>query len=241
MGRPIGAAHEVVKVLRDVGIEMKGQQVADIGCGDGIIDLALAHLAEPAALVGYDLKPTQTSILLERSRTNGFAQELPANLTFEASSPERVPSDDHSYDIVISWSAFEHVSDPDAMSNEIHRILRPGGVLFLQLWPFFFSQHGSHLMEWYPDGFAHLTHEPERLRSALVDGRTDDGRSDYMWSEYLTLNRITVDDLGDSLRAAGFRISRLELLSNVVNLPGGLDSIPLSHLGVAGVKLIAIA
>lgn len=49
------------------------------------------------------------------------------------------------YDVVVTWSALEHVAEPVSMLREIRRILRPGGVLFLQLWPFYYSDRGSHL------------------------------------------------------------------------------------------------
>ena len=37
--------------------------------------------------------------------------------------------------------------------------------------------------------------------------------SEYIWSEYQTLNRITLDDLGAALFEAGFRVARAELIS----------------------------
>ena len=55
-----------------------------------------------------------------------------------------IPAADDAFDVVLSWSAFEHIEDPPAVMREIARVLRPDGVFLLQLWPFYHSEHGSH-------------------------------------------------------------------------------------------------
>jgi SAM-dependent methyltransferase len=42
---------------------------------------------------------------------------------------ERLPFPDGSFDVVSAFDVLEHVVDPDAALREIHRLLRPGGVL----------------------------------------------------------------------------------------------------------------
>lgn len=45
-------------------------------------------------------------------------------------SAEAIPVPDHSMDVVICESLLEHVDSPVISLHEIHRVLRPGGVLF---------------------------------------------------------------------------------------------------------------
>jgi SAM-dependent methyltransferase len=167
---------------------------------------------------------------------------LPGNLEFCLSEERRIPAEDASFDIVVSWSTFEHVADPVALLREIRRILDPDGVLMIQVWPFFYSQHGSHLWQYFPEGFAQLLKSSDEIEEAV---RADPG-PDPEWSEVLieqfrSCNRLTLDELQLGLYAAGFGVRKLELLTGALHLPPGLDRYPLSLLGVSGVKLLASA
>ncbi|HEX3433923.1 MAG TPA: class I SAM-dependent methyltransferase, partial [Solirubrobacteraceae bacterium] len=141
------AAQQIIDFVASDGIELEGATLADIGSGDGIIDLGVVVKARPAKLVGYDLKAVDTDALRRSSVAAGQTEDLPDQdvLSFAQSEPDRIPAPNDTFDVVFSWSVFEHVSNPVLMLNEVHRILKPEGVFFLQLWPFFHSQHGGHL------------------------------------------------------------------------------------------------
>ena len=234
------AADQILAFLSGDGLSLEGKRVADVGSGDGIIDLALAQRGAPAELVGFDVRRTDGAHLLEEARTFGVADALPPNLRFEASEAARIPAPDAAFDVVVTWSTFEHVSDPPAMMREISRVLARDGVLFLQLWPFYHSERGSHLWDWFPDGFHHLVTTPEEIAQAIRErpGGTT-AWADYMLREFRDLNRVTVDDLHDAIVGAGLRVRKLELLSNTVHLPDADVRVRLTDLGVAGIKLLA--
>ena len=40
-------------------------------------------------------------------------------------------------------------------------------MLFLQLWPFFYSEHGGHLWPHYDEPFPHLIHADEAIREHI--------------------------------------------------------------------------
>ena len=44
---------------------------------------------------------------------------------------EAIPVDDGSYDLIIMENCIDHTADPTAVLREIHRVLVPGGVLYL--------------------------------------------------------------------------------------------------------------
>lgn len=48
-----------------------------------------------------------------------------------------------SFDLVCSWSAFEHISQPQAALEEVARVLRPGGIAYLLI-HLYTSHSGSH-------------------------------------------------------------------------------------------------
>ena len=222
-------------------VDLKRKRVADIGSGDGIIDLALALRGRPRALVGYDVVPTNSSHLLALARRHAGVEALPPVLSFRHSEPERIDAPDAAYDVVVTWSVFEHARDPAGLLREMRRIVRPDGALFLQLWPFYHSRQGSHLWDWFPEPFHHLGQSVEEIEARVrASDRHGEEWSEYMLREFRTLNRITLDELGEAVRAAGFSIRELELIAHRSRVPSGLDELPLSVLGVGGVKLLAV-
>lgn len=235
------AAGQVVDFLAGDSISLAGRRVADVGCGDGIIDLGVMHKAGPAQLVGFDIAPTSTEELLESARREGVAEELPAGLEFRTCEPRRLPADDASFDVVFTWSAFEHVEDPLAVAGEIRRILRPDGVLMLQLWPFFHSEHGAHLWQSVPEPFIqHLRSGSEVEEVVRAAAAHPEELTEEFLEVYATLNRITLDDLQRALLGGGLGVTKIQLISETVRIPPQLFRRSLSHLAVAGVKLLAV-
>ena len=233
------AANETLEFLRGDGIELEGLRVADVGCGDGMIDLGLAHRGRPAELVGFDLNPVDEGHLLRIAGEAGVATELPPGLRFVTSGPRALPAEDASFDVVVTWSAFEHVGEPISLLGEMRRIMKPGGFLFLQLWPFYHSARGSHLWDWFDD-YVNLTKtEDEIVEHMRANPFQSEGWTEYMINEYRHLNRIDVDELQRSLLAAGLAVRKFELLTHTVRIPTELQRYPLSQLGIGGVKLLA--
>ncbi|MGH9177828.1 MAG: class I SAM-dependent methyltransferase [Acidimicrobiales bacterium] len=235
------ATAEVVQFFGDEGIDLRGTALADIGCGDGVMDLGMVHHAEPSLVVGYDINAVDTASLLARARARGVAgAELPAELRFEVCGDTTLPAADHTFDHVFSWSAFEHVLRPLPVLKEAHRVLKPGGFLMIQLWPFYHSKHGSHLWDWFPDGFAQLLYDPAAVEGHVL-AHPDQGPAwtDALLGAFRELNRITLDDLHRALLGAGFDVVKLQLLTETFHIPEPLAHLPLSLLGTSGVKLLA--
>ncbi len=222
-------------------VDIKRKRVADIGSGDGIIDLGLSLRGRPQELVGYDVNLTPVDHLLELAGRHAGVTELPAGLSFRSSEPERIDAPDASFDVVVTWSVFEHARDPLGLLREMRRIVRPDGELFLQLWPFYHSFRGSHLWDWFPEPFHHLGQSVEEVEAGVrASDRHHEVWAEYMLDEFRTLNKVTVDELGEAVRGAGFSIRELELIGHRSRVPAGLDEYPLSVLGVGGVKLLAV-
>ncbi len=51
---------------------------------------------------------------------------------------------DKSYDLVVSWSALEHIPNPQLVFNECLRIMKPGGYFCLEFGPLYYSPWGYH-------------------------------------------------------------------------------------------------
>jgi SAM-dependent methyltransferase len=98
-----------------------GMRVLDVGCGPGTITRGLAEAVAPGGTcVGIDVEASQ--IELARAGAAG-------NLSFEVGSAYALPFPDGSFDAVFSHALFEHLARPADVAAELHRVLRPGGVI----------------------------------------------------------------------------------------------------------------
>ena len=235
------AAQQIIDFIEGDGITLAGKLVADIGSGDGIIDLGFMTKARPAKLVGFDIRPTDTDALRRSASAAGIEEPFPdaEALAFVRSEPSRLPAPDGTFDLVYTWSVFEHVSQPVRMLQEVRRVLKPDGLFFLQLWPFFASQHGGHASMAVKDR-SRIYDSRLSSWSQLLRGRqgTDPTRSAD--DEFRSLNRITIDGLQRALLAAHLRIAKIELIGDVVHIPEDLAHEPLADLALGGVKLLAV-
>ena len=99
-----------------------GVEVLDLGCGGGFMSEALAQRG--ACVTGID--PSIAS--LEAARKHAQSQGL--EIVYREGVGENIPLDTHSVDRVVCVDVLEHVQDLEKVIIEIHRVLRPHGILF---------------------------------------------------------------------------------------------------------------
>jgi SAM-dependent methyltransferase len=161
-------------------------------------------------------------------------------LTFGVSQSADLGLADNSVDIVVTWSVFEHVWNLPELLTEIRRVLVPDGLLFIQIWPLFYSEHGSHLWPWFDVPYPHLRLDDDEIMAELRERTGDPDLTESMIHLYSSCNRVTLDELGSALTASGFYISKVETEQSAVHIPPELQHTPLSLLTTAGVKLTAV-
>jgi arsenite methyltransferase len=100
-----------------------GERVLDLGCGAGTDSLVSSLMVGPeGSVTGIDMTPE----MLEKARA-GAAELGARNVTFVEAEAERLPFEDESFDVVISNGVIDLIPDKDAVFDEIHRVLAPGG------------------------------------------------------------------------------------------------------------------
>lgn len=98
----------------------KGRRVLEIGIGLGADHQRFAEAG--AELVGIDLTPRAIERTRERFRAHGLTSDL------KVGDAEKLDLETDRFDIVYSWGVIHHSPDTAAAVNEIHRVLKPGGV-----------------------------------------------------------------------------------------------------------------
>jgi SAM-dependent methyltransferase len=101
-------------------LDEPGLDVADLGCGSGrTVRQLLAY--EPAVVHAIDQVSDLDDDLLHDPRVRSRIVDLDADLVLPTATLDRV----------VSLNTVEHLQDPVAHLVEVHRVLRPGGVLVL--------------------------------------------------------------------------------------------------------------
>jgi arsenite methyltransferase len=108
--------------LRDL---QAGERVVDVGSGAGFDSFVAAHHVGPDGfVVGVDM----TDEMLAKARATGDQLGL-SHVEFRHGLAEALPVEDGSADAVISNGVINLCADKRVVFDEIHRVLRPGGVL----------------------------------------------------------------------------------------------------------------
>jgi ubiquinone/menaquinone biosynthesis C-methylase UbiE len=112
-------ADRLGKVLEEA-VAVAPKVVLDIGCGRGAMLERLRERSPQTVLLGIELSDASAA----EARRRGIA-------VFQQSVEDGLPLEDASVDLVVFGEVIEHLYDPDACLDEIHRVLVPGGTLIV--------------------------------------------------------------------------------------------------------------
>jgi ubiquinone/menaquinone biosynthesis C-methylase UbiE len=111
----------VRRLIDPIGVAARGR-VLDVACGPGIVTAELAGAAQ--SVVALDLTPEMLIKARERCAKAGRA-----NVRFQEGTATALPFDDASFDAVVTRLSFHHFVEPHKVVAEMHRVLKPSGVL----------------------------------------------------------------------------------------------------------------
>ena len=114
----------IEKMLAEMDLSA-GQRILDLGCGEGMASRLLAERTGPGSeILGVDI--ADEMIRNARLRSSGLA-----NLSFRRGVAEQLPCPDNSFDQALSVEAFYYFKNQQKALQELFRVLKPGGRLFL--------------------------------------------------------------------------------------------------------------
>lgn len=160
----------------------------ELGCWDGMVSGSLAAAGWQATAIdyrdiGFDARATAMGATL--------LQMDAASMTFE----------DSSFDVVFSYDAMEHVRWPDGVLGEALRVVRPGGLVYLDFGPLYFSPFGEHAYDSVPIPYcqflfseAQINAHAQRLGKPAIDfehvNRWHLGQYRQLWSDLAPLAEV---------------------------------------------------
>lgn len=143
---------EIRRLLRYVGA---GKRLLDVGCGGGDI----VKMAREAGFEAAGVEFSADAVAYGRARGLDVAQGTLEGAAFP----------DASFDGVSLFHVLEHLPDPVGTLREVRRILKPGGVLLVQVPNFGSLQAAIFRRQWFPLDVPRHFHQftPESLQQAF--------------------------------------------------------------------------
>jgi SAM-dependent methyltransferase len=204
---------------------IKGMEVLDYGCGWGWQALAMASKGAKR-VVGLDIQELDSARL--RAEEYGCADRVRFVNQLE---PEMMGA----FDVIVSCSSFEHLSDPEGCLRQMSAAAKPGGkviVAFAEPW---YSPYGSHMNFFTKIPWVNLLFSETTVMAVRSHFRKDGARR-YEDVEG-GLNRMTLATFENIIRRSGMKVEFLKYYS-VKSIPL-VEKVPLlRELLVASVACI---
>lgn len=115
-----GHGDVVGQVIAEMGIS-SGQQILDLGCGNGWATRLLAKSSSGVSSIGIDISP---EMIARAEELHSFT----IRARYEVGPFEKIDFADGKFDRVFSMEALYYAVDLDASLVEILRVLKPGGA-----------------------------------------------------------------------------------------------------------------
>jgi SAM-dependent methyltransferase len=195
-----------LKTVPDLAERIRGRKILDFGCGFGWQAVALKKLGA-AEVWGIDIVERYLAAGRELARKNKvdvqFVNSIPAGV-------------EKTFDVVLSISAFEHFSDPEAMILMMRSFVADSGQVIITWAEPWYSHSGSH--------FGNFTRVPGTNlaipwcnlffsdRALLtLRSRFREDRPERLEDIEGGLNRMTVARFERIMKGSGMEIERLQL------------------------------
>jgi len=124
---------QVNAALADALAPVVGEHILEVGCGSGVLCRQIAPSVVPGGkITGVDISPEFLKIAQSKIATADLANCI----QWGAGQADVLPFRDASFDAVFAARLLLHVSDPQAVLNELVRVVRPGGRVVVMDWDF---------------------------------------------------------------------------------------------------------
>jgi len=119
------------------------RQVLDVGSSAGGLSIAIAR----NGIKTHGIEPLASGIEVSRERALRLMVE---NVSFEKGIGESIQFEENTFDLVVSLAVLEHVQNVEKVVSEIFRVLKPGGVTYIEVPNNFYPYESHYKMVWLP-------------------------------------------------------------------------------------------
>lgn len=120
-GMEDGHGNVVAQLMDKMGIEA-GERILDLGCGNGWATRALAKANAGVQAIGVDVSP---GMIARADELHSYT----IRARYDLGRFEALDFEDGEFDRIFSMEALYYTEDLDAALIEMHRVLKPGGVV----------------------------------------------------------------------------------------------------------------
>lgn len=169
-----------------------GNTVLDLGTGTGLAAFLAAEKAgRDGSVIGLDPSPAMLKVAAERSAAVGYDF-----INWQPGQPAELSYADESFDAVLCVQALTLLPRPDAVLDEVRRVLVEGGRLVVTLWG---SKGGNEWMSLLEEA---LKRAGEPAPPAPVFGLTHPGNLEVLL-QAVSMEQIEVARVPDRMRFQG--------------------------------------
>lgn len=101
-------------------------KLLDVGTGFGAVSYDLASQI-PLEIQAIDVDEDRIAVAKDMKEYLDRQLTLPGDISFANEDLYQLPYDDQSFDFVIAWFVFQHLEEIEAATEELARVMRPGG------------------------------------------------------------------------------------------------------------------
>lgn len=219
--------HEHGVIARSVRplLKLDNIRILDFGCGEVPLAAASFALRYPKSQVyGTDIVQPSWQRVNDALRTEASLSS-PDNLVLRATPPSTLPPDIGPFDLIYSWSVFEHI--PAAAIRDcfslVRKKLHKDGLFYFQIGGLYFSPDGPHLSQYLKRPWDHLTLSISELHELVLGDTSRSPHSNQSaWRQFVELNRLTSDDFVAAAKEAGLTLVWSETLNDAREPPEAL-------------------
>lgn len=156
------AAHEQYKFFSKF-VDFEDKTILDLGCGLGGKTVYCAIEKRPRSIIGVDID----EFSLQNSTKLREKHKL-RNVQFKKIKKSTLPFEDDYFDIVVSFTVLEHVSDLQALLKECKRVIKPEGFFCFYFGYLYYCNLGHHLYDYIYIPWFHLLFSQDSICRATV-------------------------------------------------------------------------
>jgi ubiquinone/menaquinone biosynthesis C-methylase UbiE len=189
-------------------VPLRNRVVLDVGCGRG--EVAREVMRRVGEVVAHGIDSDLCGLADVKAETSN-------RLTIHKMDVTNLAFPDAYFDAAYSLNVLEHINDLEGAYREVRRVLKPGGLLYLDASPIWTSYRGHHFNHWLSDyvdlipPWGHLCLAKERLFEEIARKKGSAVAAEAMTyifeSEYL--NRVSLSAHKKFVRESGFKIVEL--------------------------------